>query len=429
VKFDTIIIGGGLSGLTCGIKLSEKGKKVAVVSSGLNSQNFASGSIDLFGYKADRTMSENPFDDIATLISSDTEKKHPYSRIGTETIRDAVDFILTETAHEGLTLYHTDNKNHYKITPLGTTRPTYLSQRSVYHEELAGAFYNISNVMILGFDGYRDFYPALMVPNLKRNPRAAHLTIGYGYLTLPTAEETDKNPYEFRSVDIARVFEKEENIRTAAEAIKKAAPNAQMVGLPAFIGIWDYDKTYNMLCELTGKVIFEIPTPPPSLPGMRLDEALKSRYMDLGMYMSGDKAESGVIEKDRVSLVITESNRKIPLEADTFVLASGSFLGGGLASTFDDGVFEPIFNLAVDADPERNKWYSQQFLAKESHPFLSYGVSTDASFRAKTKDGKTISNLFCTGAVLSGYNPIKEGSGGGVALATGYAVAEQILKG
>jgi len=429
VKFDTIIIGGGLSGLTCGIRLSQAGKKVAVVSSGLNSQNFASGSIDLFGFNPDGSLSKNPFDDIRTMIASDTGKKHPYSKIGADKIKESVEFLSAVSAEHGLTLYSTENKNHYKITPLGTTRPTYLSQRSVYHEKLVGAFHNVSNVCILGFDGYRDFYPALMVPNLQRNPRASQMKISYGYITLPNADESDKNPYEFRSVDIARVFEKEENIRRAAEAIKAAAPDAQMVGLPAFIGIWDYDKTYDMLCELTGKIIFEIPTPPPSLPGMRLDEALKSAYMDTGMYMAGDKVEAGLIEGDSLLFVVTESNRKVKLEADSYVLASGSFLGGGLASTFDEGVFEPVLNLAIDADSDRSKWYSPEFFSKNSHPFLSYGVATDAHFRPRSSEGKTLKNVFCTGAVLSGYNPIKEGSGGGVAIATGYAAAERILKG
>ncbi|MGL4369952.1 MAG: glycerol-3-phosphate dehydrogenase subunit GlpB [Spirochaetota bacterium] len=429
MKFDTLIIGGGLSGLTCGIKLSQAGKKVAVVSGGVNSQNFASGSIDLFGFRPDGSISENPFDDIEALIRSDTEKKHPYSKIGISTIRESLDFIVKNAQEHGLPLYSTENKNHYKITPLGTTRPTYLSQKSVYHEKLAGAFHNVSHIAILGFDGYRDFYPALMIPNLKRNPRASDKTITSGYITLPTYDESNEHPYEFRSVDIARVFEKEENIKKAADAIIAAAPDAQMVGLPAFIGIWDYDKTYEMLCSLTGKIIFEIPTPPPSLPGMRLDEALKSSYMDAGMYMAGDSVEAGLIHDDKVLFVITESNRKVKLEADTFVLASGSFLGGGLASTFDEGVFEPVFNLAVDADSSRRDWYSDRFFSKDSHPFLSYGVATDSSFRARSAEGKTVSNLFCAGAVLSGYNPIKEGSGGGVAIATGYAVAQRILKG
>ena len=47
MKFDVVIIGGGLSGLTCGIKLAENGKKVCIVSYGQSSLHFNPGSFEL----------------------------------------------------------------------------------------------------------------------------------------------------------------------------------------------------------------------------------------------------------------------------------------------------------------------------------------------------------------------------------------------
>lgn len=38
-------------------------------------------------------------------------------------------------------------------------------------------------------------------------------------------------------------------------------------------------------------------------------------------------------------------------------------------------------------------------------------------------------NLFCTGAVLSGYDPVNQGCGGGVAVATGYVTGRRIARG
>ena len=52
MKFDTIIIGGGLSGLTAGITLAEHGQKCLMVSAGQSALHFFAGSFELLAPRA-----------------------------------------------------------------------------------------------------------------------------------------------------------------------------------------------------------------------------------------------------------------------------------------------------------------------------------------------------------------------------------------
>ena len=424
--YDCLIIGGGLAGLICGIKCVSDGLRTAIISGGMNSLHFSSGSIDIAGYTSRGEVIKKPFEYLKTELKENEE--HPYAKTGIPGIRGSIGFLTEILSGQGINLNHNNEFNHFHITTLGTLKPTYLSQESVFSTELTEIVKSQKKIAILNFKGFRDYYPDQTAANLKKNALFKEAEIILGDISLPYYTNTEKNLHEFRSIDLARIFETERYLPRIAEEIKKASAGASIVSLPAFIGINNYKTIRKKLESLTGKFIYEIPSLPPSILGLRLDHALKNSFINLGgEYIAGDRVVSGAIRNSQVEFLTTKNSGSIPLKSRFYVLTTGSFFSGGLSAGFDS-ISEPVFGLKVKYDSKRSKWYNDRFFDKRSHPFLGYGVQTDSRFNPVSENGKTVKNLFCAGSVLSGYNPVRDASGGGIAVATGFKCAERIIK-
>ena len=112
----------------------------------------------------------------------------------------------------------------------------------------------------------------------------------------------------------------------------------------------------------------------------------------------------------------------MPLEADNFIISTGSFFGHGLIADMER-IYEPVFGLDLNVTGGRTEWYRKDFYA--SQPYMSYGVVTDSHLRPSRK-GETVENLYATGALLAGFNALKEGSGAGITLATALHAASSL---
>jgi glycerol-3-phosphate dehydrogenase subunit B len=86
-------------------------------------------------------------------------------------------------------------------------------------------------------------------------------------------------------------------------------------------------------------------------------------------------------------------------------------------------VVEPVFGLDVDAAADRGQWYDRNMF--NTQPYMEFGVATDKDFRTSI-NGVPVENLYAVGAILSGFNPIKEGCGAGVSILTALHVADSL---
>lgn len=410
MKFNTVIMGGGLSGLTCGIALAQAGQRVAIVATGQSSLHFASGSFDLIGYDSEGKAVENPVEAINALPES-----HPYKKVGdVEKLAAQAQDLL---AAAGVKTTGKAGKNHNRLTPLGAVKPTWLTMED--YITIDGDKINYKQVALMNIIGYLDFPTKFIADGLRKLGAEVEVKP----ITLPELNEARKSPTEMRATNIAKVLASEAIVKRLASEINAKAGNAEAILLPAVLGIKNSELA-QLLKEQVNKPIHFVATIPPSVPGTRMQALLRKRFEALGgTFLNGDKAVKGEISGTKLNSIETEKLVGTRLEADNFVLATGSFMGRGIVSDYEK-VYEPVLGADVDFIADRAQWTRDNVW--EAQPYMEFGVKTDAQLHVM-KQGKPLSNTYAAGQVLSGNNKVKLASSEGVDMLTALTVANNIL--
>ena len=123
MKFDTIIIGGGLAGLVAGICLSKHGQRCVIISSGQSALHFSSGSLDLLNVLPDGTEVAHPLKAIGQL--QEQAPAHPYVKMGMEVFSRLTGEAERFFEEVGIHMSGSALKNHYRVTPMGTLKPAW----------------------------------------------------------------------------------------------------------------------------------------------------------------------------------------------------------------------------------------------------------------------------------------------------------------
>ncbi|MBA5204239.1 glycerol-3-phosphate dehydrogenase subunit GlpB [Pectobacterium aroidearum] len=416
MRYDVVIIGGGLAGLTCGIRLAEQGKRCAIVSAGQNALHFSSGALDLLSHLPDGQPVSQPLEALDELARQ--APHHPYSRMGTAAVAALLPQVEALLERSTISLLGSYQQNHWRMTPLGKFRACWLSPVDGVTRGLPDSRFG-DNPLIAGIEGFLDFQSRIVAGTLQAQGIAARSDD----LKLPVLDRLRQNPSEFRAVNIARVLDRPENRAALVEELSLLANGNDAIIMPACLGL-DSPEVVGELAEALGKPISLLPTLPPSVLGLRLHQALSQRFRQLGgMVMPGDRAVRAVLAAQEIA-VHSHHHRDIPLRAKYAVLASGSFFSNGLVTQFDR-VTEPVFGLDVRFAEQREGWSQQDVFVPQ--PYMQFGAIVDEHLHPRI-GGETIGNLYAIGAVLEGFDPIAQGCGAGVSLLSALHVAEQILK-
>ena len=391
---------------------------------------FASGTIDLLGFDHQGKIVHDPLADIEQLIQEKPD--HPYAKLGIKTLLAAMNWFQQLTNSLELS-YHPlkEHTNHQRITALGALRPSYLAPPSIIPIPIHHRVQQYQRIVVINIAGFRDFQPELVAANLRRQPAFKEACVSSHTITLPPSALKGRDPNATRSVELSRQLDNDEAISAIAKGIKSVTGSLSttaidLVVLPSVLSLEHGVERCHQLSQQLGCPVCEVATMPPSLPGLRLSSRLQRAFNHSGgLMMNGDQVQSGVLENQRITEIKTHGKSQVKLHAEHIILASGSFMSSGLLAE-RNAIIEPVFGLDVNTNLPRNLWANETFLNGKAHPFGHFGIVTDPLFRA-FKAGQRIDNLYGVGSVLGHAQPVEEASSGGIAIGTGWAVAEHII--
>ena len=122
-----------------------------------------------------------------------------------------------------------------------------------------------------------------------------------------------------------------------------------------------------------------------------------------------------------VSVATESAGHDAHYAAPWFVLASGGFGSGAIELDSRWATHERVFGLPLRGLPEPGEpRFVGDYLAEQ--PMARVGVAVDGELRAEGAD-----NVVVAGAALAGAVPWREGSGEGIALASGSRAAQVVL--
>ena len=463
MKFDVILIGGGLSSLVCGIRLQKAGRRCLMVSAGQNALHFSSGAFGLLGSLPDGTAVQYPLEAIPSLPAG-----HPYAKIGVGKIAEyaamapgffescgvhlvaaapaaaatpagpaaasapgaADDGPAAAVASAATAAPATADpalrsvRNGFRFTATGTMKPAWLAMSEVAFFPTEEALRDsdgapVESALIVNFAGFLDFNARFIAEGLEKNGIRCRLET----VRIDDVERLRKNPSEMRSVNIARVMTREQNWKGFAHQVKELMKGEDMVVLPEVFGLGG-ELIPQWLSEMIPAKVTYVGTMPPSVCGIRTQMRLKEAFESAGgTFLLGDEVLDPEVEDGRVLCVRTSNLGSMRLVADSYVLASGNLFGNGLTAA--PGEFrEPVFGLDVDYPQDRSDWYDPDFFAKQN--YIGVGVKTDGAFHPYIA-GRVVENLYVAGSEVGGCNSLAEGSGAGVAIMTAFKVADGIL--
>ena len=221
------------------------------------------------------------------------------------------------------------------------------------------------------------------------------------------------------SVDLARGFDRHPDPGRYFRDLDSRIPDsAEMILFPAVLGFSDHARIRRCAEQALGRPCLEVPTLPPSVPGMRLQRAMDRVIAGHGAPVHIGTRVTGMKVDDAHPTDVVDSAGRVHT-ASAFVVATGGVAMGGLDVDSRGEVRETTFGLPV----RQTEPLSAATAGASLDALHRTGVETDHALRPLGPGSQSFENVYVTGHTLAHWNPALEASAEGVAIVTGWLAA------
>ncbi len=415
-RADVLVIGGGLAGAVAALQARAAGATVLLVRRSPGATALSGGAFgvspDLDALPGDPLRGRrSPLESARRLAAR--RPGHPYAVLGVHDLEEALGFAA---AHLSPLVEPPDGRPRFLAHLSGGVAECALC----LHSQAAGDLRRVRGLaVVVGFSGHLGFDARLVASAVARLAPAG----GPGVAVAEAAAFTGPEDGALRPIELARALERPGAAEALGEAIRAVLPRGASVALVApVLGLDPAARVHERVEAAAGLPVAEVVADPPSVPGLRLDAALLARLGDAGVeVLSGEVGPGGGPgQAIRIGAVM--------VEARSWVLATGRYLGGGLARRA--GLVEPLLGLAVLASEAGAAGLALAGRAPSllttrertaAQPLLAAGVAVDQACRPLDEEGRPAGDrLFAAGAVIGGHEHAADGTGLGVAILTGW---------
>ena len=262
IECELLVIGRGMAGMAAALFAANRGLSTIQVgmTGGLI---FASGLLDLLGVYPpnEKRPWDDPWAGIDLLVQNDPN--HPYARLKREEIQGAFDEVFSFLEENGLPYCSQDTQNSQVMTPAGTIKRTYCVPKTMWN----------------GVQALKEKPPCLLVDFMELHDFSAHqivATMRDQWPHLRSARLPFPSPSHIKDLITgemtAQALELSKNQEKLIKDLQPYLEDAQALGMPAIFGLKRSHEIVSDFGERIGVPVFEIPTLPISIPGLRLND-------------------------------------------------------------------------------------------------------------------------------------------------------------